>query len=223
MLHPRLLGPTLLVSLLGLLSTAHADRSNSDFSKPALVSTTGGKTWSNLQELQKAADSGDPAAQEAYGEMLQTGDEGVPKNVLRALELFEKAAKAGNAAASFRLGKTYEDGQDVPRDAAKAMEYYKIAAAHGVAAAQYNLGAMYVSARDGIKRDYREGLAWLIVGTKHGAEGDGEKRVRDRLAATKRADLIPAAEKRAAEIEEELAAQRKRTESGQKNVSAHQP
>lgn len=174
-------------------------------SKPELVSRTGGgSTWSNVAELQKASDSGNAEAQAAMGEMLVTGDQ-VPKDVTKGVELLAKAAAAKQATAAFRLGKLYEDGDGVAPDASKALEYYLQAARAGVSEAQYNLGAMYVSARDGLKRDYKEGLAWLIVATKHGANGEGEAKVRERLKKTHREALIAEGEQRAQEIEKEIA------------------
>ena len=176
---------------------------------PVLMSTTQADTWGSLDELQQQADKGDPAALAAYGEMLLTGDQ-VTKDVQRGLSLLEKAAHAGRSNAAFRLGKVYEDGELVTRDPNKALSFYQKAALAGVAEAQYNLGAMHVSAR-GIPRDYKEGLAWLIVATKNGAVGEGERQVRDRLTATNRAQLVPRAEARAAEIEQQIADAKSRT------------
>ena len=174
--------------------------------KPQLVSRTGGgdgNTWSSPAELQKDAEAGKPAALTAFGELLLTGDQ-VAKDVPRGISMLERAAKAGQPNAAFRLGKVYDDGELAPRDAPKAIDYYRQAALAGVSEAQYNLGSLYVSAR-GVKRDYKEGLAWLIVATKHGAEAEGEKQVRDRLKSGSRAQIIPAAEARAVEIETQLA------------------
>ncbi len=172
-----------------------------DDSQPIVLSTAG-DSWSDLGELQKAAAAGKPPALAALGEMLLTGD-GITKDVPHGIEMLDKASAAGQGNATFRLGKVYEEGTLVPADPHKAMDYYHRAALAGVAEAQYNLGAMYVSAR-GVPRDYKEGLAWIIVATKHGADADGEKRVRDRLASTRRADIIPAAELRANELDVEV-------------------
>ena len=65
--------------------------------------------------------------------------------------------------------------------------------------------AMLVSAR-GVNRDYVEGLAWLIVATRHHVEGDGEQRVRARLAG--QPQTIAAAEKRADELAKEIVTRR---------------
>lgn len=173
--------------------------------KPQLMSRTGGgagNTWGSPAELQKDAETGKPAALAAFGEMLLTGDQ-VAKDVPRGLSMLERAAKAGQSSAAFRLGKVYDDGDPVPRDVPKAIEYYRQAALAGVSEAQYNLGTLYVNGR-GVKRDLKEGLAWLIVATKHGADGEGEKQMRERLKTGTRAQIIPVAEARAAEIETQL-------------------
>jgi len=175
--------------------------------KPQLMSRTGGgasNTWESPAALQKDAEAGKPAALAAFGEMLLSGDQ-VTKDVPRGISMLERAAKEGQASAAFRLGKVYDDGELTQRDAPKALDYYRQAALAGVSEAQYNLGTLYINARGGVKRDLKEGLAWLIVATKHGADGEGEKQIRDRLKNGSRAQIIPAAEARAAEIEAQLA------------------
>ncbi len=167
-----------------------------------IVLSTAGDSWADLGELQKDAKAGKPPALAALGEMMINAD-GVPKDVAGGMAMLERASSAGETNASFRLGKVYEEGKLVPADPQKAIEYYHKAALAGVAEAQYNLGAMYVSAR-GIPRDFKEGLAWIIVATKHGAAADGEQRVRDRLTNTHRGEIIPAAEVRANELEVEV-------------------
>lgn len=178
-----------------------------DDEKPQLMSRTGGgaeNTWGSPAELQKDADAGKPAALAAFGEMLLTGDQ-APKDVARGIAMLERAAQAGQANAAFRLGKVYDDGELAARDAVKAIDYYRQAALASVSEAQYNLGSLYVSAR-GVKRDYKEGLAWLIVARKHGVDAEGEKQVRERLQGGNRAHLVAEAEARAEEIERQLAA-----------------
>jgi len=85
----------------------------------------------------------------------------------------------------------------------RALAYFKAAAAGGVAEAFHNIGAAYASAR-GVKRDYAEGLAWLIGAKKRGAESPAESALRGQIQKLKKPELIPAAEKRAVEIEREL-------------------
>ncbi len=185
---------TTLVYLLTVASVgAQAD------SRPELMSTTGGKggnSWSSVEDMQKAADAGNPEAGYQLGEMYLNGVQ-VPVDAGKAVALLERAADAGHANAAFRLGKLNADGEVIPKNLPQAFVRYQAAANAGVAEAQFNLGAMYSSGR-GVKRDFVEGLAWLIVATKNGADPAGEQQLRDYLK--KRPALIADAEKRAAAI-----------------------
>lgn len=170
--------------------------------KPVLLSTTGGgPKWTNLEELQRFAATGDPQACFQLAELLLEGVD-LPKNEKSARALFMQAADGGIADGWFRLGKIYHDGLGEPRDYQRALEYFALAARAGVAEAQHNLGAMFASAR-GVRRNFVEGLAWLIVSAKSGVGSDAEEQVRARLANKPRD--IRAAEARAEEILADLA------------------
>jgi len=209
----RLVFPLCLAAL--TISSASAFAAKDD-SRPELISTTAGKggenNWSSVEEMQKAADAGNPVANYSLGEMYLAGN-GVERDVPKALSFLEKAADAGNANAAFRLGKLNADGEVVPKNLPEAVRRYQAAANAGVAEAQFNLGAMYSSGR-GVKRDFVEGLAWLIVATKNGADPAGEKQLREHLTKGKRASVIAAAEQRAAALAKEIAAG-KTTSSGE--------
>jgi len=138
-----------------------------------------------------------------YGELQLAGDQ-VGKNVASALEYLRRAAGTGEAAAVFRLGRLYDDGGVLPQNRARAQAYYKAAAAGGIPEAFFNLGASYASGR-GVKRDYAEGLAWLILARKQGVRSDGENQLRARIESLKRPHWIAAAERRAPEIAKDLA------------------
>jgi TPR repeat protein len=170
-------------------------------SAPKLLSTSGGKGggWANLAELKKAAEAHNPKACALYGDALLRGEDGAKQDVAQAILFLREAAEAGEANASFRLGKIYDDGEYTTKDYAKALEYYTTAAKAGVSEAQYNLGVMFASGH-GVKRDTVEGLAWLIVATKNGAPADGENQIRERLTKSNRQKQIVSAEQRAAEI-----------------------
>lgn len=200
-MHPT---PRLLLSLLCLgfvpLLAAKKAAEPAD-APPQLISTHGGgPKWKNVPELIVFAAKGDPQACLELGDRTLEGD-GVPRDVAKAATLYEQAAKAGAADGWFRLGKIYHDGLlDVP-DYGKALDYFTTAAKAGVVEAQHNIGAMLVSAR-GVKRDYIEGLAWLIVAKQAGAASDAETQVRARVS--RRPADITTAEARAAEIVADL-------------------
>lgn len=169
---------------------------------PKLISTTGGddRRWPGLDALRQAADAGEPEACFELGQMQLTGADQVEKNITRGLLHLETAAARGHAGAAFRLGKIYADGEITPQNPEASLNYYRLAAAAGVSEARHNLGAAYATGR-GVKRDYTEGLAWLILAAKTNPEAvAGEQRLREFLAKGKRPDLIAAAEKRAAEL-----------------------
>jgi TPR repeat protein len=196
--------PRLLLSLLCLISVpafAAQKKAEPADAPPQLISTKGGgPKWKNVTELQQFADKGDPQACFELAERCLEGD-GVPRDVATAAALYEQAGKGGVVNGWFRLGKIHHDGLAGAPDYGWALEYFTTAAKGGVVEAQHNIGAMLVSAR-GVKRDYVEGLAWLILAKQSGAPTDAEAQVRVRLA--KRPAEIAAAEARAAELAGDL-------------------
>ena len=178
-----------------------APKADSDYVPPQLVSRTGGgPRWTSFADVKRDAEKGVPAACYELAACYESGRD-VPKDIVKAIALYQQAAIGGEANGWFRLGKIFSDGLGVEPDRPKALEYYRQGALAGVVEAQYNVGAMLVSAR-GVKRDWVEGLAWLIVATKHGAPPEGEQKVRAQLA--KRPDDIAAVELRAEEISNQL-------------------
>ena len=170
---------------------------------PVLMSRTGGGgMWENLKELEQAAAKGNPKAEAQLGEMLLRG-EGITKNEDRAVELLEKAARAGHAGAVFRIGMLLAHGQSgVAKDPERALGYFRAAAAGGEKEAFFNIGAAYASAR-GVKRDYGEALGWLIVARQRGADAHGENSLRAQIKS--QPAWIAKGERRAKEIEQEFA------------------
>jgi hypothetical protein len=174
-----------------------AAKADSDYVPPQLVSRTGGgPRWTTIADVKRDAEKGVPAACFELATCYESGRD-VPKDIVKAIALYHQAAAGGEANGWFRLGKIYADGLGVEPDRPKALGYYRQGAHAGVVEAQYNVGAMLVSGR-GVRRDWVEGLAWLIVATKHGAPPEGEQQVRAQLA--KRPADITAAELRAEEI-----------------------
>ena len=168
---------------------------------PQLISTKGGgPKWTTVEQLKQFAVKGDAQACFELADRSLEGD-GVPQDVTKAAALFEQAAKGGVANGWFRLGKIYHDGLGGEPAYGRALDHFTTAARAGVVEAQHNIGAMLVSAR-GVKRDYVEGLAWLIIAKQSGAASDAEAQVRSRLA--KRPADITAAETRAVEIAKDL-------------------
>ncbi|MBL9187993.1 MAG: sel1 repeat family protein [Opitutaceae bacterium] len=171
-------------------------------SAPVLMSrTAGGSTWADLKEMEQAVKAGNPKAEAAFGEMLLRG-EGIPKDEARGVALIEKAARAGNSAAAFRIGMLLSDGESgVTQNQPRSIEYFRAAAAGGEAEAFFNIGAAYASGK-GVKRSYAEALAWLILARERGAGGDTEARLRAQIKS--RPAWIATGESRAKAIVAEL-------------------
>ena len=89
--------------------------------------------------LEKESDK----AATALGICYENGQGGLPVDMNRAFELYEKAAEKGNFIAQYRLGLCYEKGRPVPVDAKKAVEYYIKSADAGNKMAQMRLGECY--------------------------------------------------------------------------------
>lgn len=187
---------------IGLIDTRAQPAGAAD-APPVLMSTEtveAKPAWSTLEELIAAAEGGDALAAFQYGQLLEFGDQ-VEADPAKARRFYEVAAQGGNANAAFALGKAYADGTlGLKRDPARALEFYRRAAAD-VPEAVFNLGAAYVSGR-GVRRDYVEGLAWLLVAQERGAGGDAVDQVKKRLA--KYPDRVAAAQKRAEVLRREL-------------------
>lgn len=205
--HVKRSGTAILVLALASASPVMAARASkktqeAQDSAPVLMSRTGGgDSWADMKELQEAAKKGNPKAETQLGEMLLRG-EGIDKDEARAVALLEKAARAGQSPAAFRIGMLLANGEGgVAKDPQRALAYFRAAAAGGEAEAFFNIGAAYASAR-GVKRDYAEALAWLSLATKHGANPQTEQALRAQIKNQK--SWIATGERRAKEIEKEL-------------------
>lgn len=88
--------------------------------------------------LKKAADSGVPEAEFAYGVALLEG-----KIILArprsGRAYLKKAALAGNGEAAYRMGKIYEEGDGVKADCVQSFAYYVLSSKAGYAPAKYLL------------------------------------------------------------------------------------
>jgi|GEM_PF-1229637 len=97
-----------------------------------------------LDDIIAAANRGDPAAQNALGVKYADGEDGLPRDDIKAVEWYQNSAQQGFAKAETNLGDMYLYGRGgLPRDAVKAVSWYLKAADQGFPDAQYRLGYMY--------------------------------------------------------------------------------
>jgi hypothetical protein len=99
-----------------------------------------------IEELKKAAESGDPEAQSQWGLFLATGDS-VPQDIEEGLVWLRKAAEQGELTAMFNLGVILENGLDCKPDPDEAALWYWQAAELGDTQARMKLGTMLLRGR----------------------------------------------------------------------------
>ena len=88
---------------------------------------TNRRTWQSFDEMRKAAQEGDPAAQCYLGVCYQTG-QGVQQDYQEAVKWYRKAAEQNDAAAQCYLGFCYQTGQGVVQEFGEAAKWYREAA-----------------------------------------------------------------------------------------------
>jgi len=93
---------------------------------------------------------------------------GVKQSNKKAIELYEMAAKRGDAGAQFGLGLFYKQGSHgLTQSSERAIEYYTLAAEQGDAETQYNLGLMYLNG-DGIGQSDKKAIELFEMSAKRG-------------------------------------------------------
>jgi TPR repeat protein len=113
---------------------------------------------------QKAADTGDPQAEDELGTLYRLG-KGVEPDLARvallarAREWYRKAGEQGYAPAQNNLGMMYRLGAGGPPDYERAFGWLHRAADNGVATASFNIGAMYALGL-GSAKDPVEAYVW---------------------------------------------------------------
>ena len=95
-----------------------------------------------LAMVRKRVDAGDPVAIYFLGDQYEYGDYGLEQDMMKAVELYERAAELGLKEAHFSLGLLYDIGTDVEKDMAKAFRHYEAAAMCGEVRSRFNLGCM---------------------------------------------------------------------------------
>ncbi len=81
---------------------------------------------------------------------------GMPKNIHKAYELFERAASLGHDTAAFYLGGMYENGIGVTANMDESIRHYTVAAEANMATAQLKLGILLRN------DDVLNSMKWMI-------------------------------------------------------------
>ena len=93
-----------------------------------------------IKRLKKRMELGDANAFCMMGSYYSGGHHGLPQDSAKAVELWQKAGKLGNAMAYNNIGSAYYNGDGVESDEEKAKHYLELAAMEGCVLARHNLG-----------------------------------------------------------------------------------
>jgi len=94
-----------------------------------------------VERYKKRLEAGDAHAMYSLGYYYREGEEGLPQDDAKALELWHRAAELGCAEAYNGIGSVYNYGRGVEIDIKKASHYWELAAIRGNVLARHNLGA----------------------------------------------------------------------------------
>ena len=118
-----------------------------------------------LKIIKKLSALSYPEADFYYADCYSRGALGLQPDIKEAFFLYQKAAKANNAQAAYRVAVCcelgQEDGGGTKRDAVKAMQWYRRAAMLGDVAAKYKMGVILLKGLLGQPRNPQEGITWL--------------------------------------------------------------
>jgi serine/threonine-protein kinase len=98
----------------------------------------------SLNDILAAANRGDAAAENALGVKYANGEDGLPRDDVKAVEWYLKSANQGFAKGETNLGDMYLFGRGgLNKDATQALSWYLKAADQDWPDAQFRLGVMY--------------------------------------------------------------------------------
>jgi hypothetical protein len=100
--------------------------------------------------------------------MLHATGQSVPRDLVKAVAWFQRAAAAGSAEAQNNMATKYALGDGVTQNTAEALRLYRIAAAKGDLTAQYNLGVVYTEGKF-VPKDGAEAARWFRQAAERGS------------------------------------------------------
>lgn len=113
---------------------------------------------------EKAANSGDPGAQQQIGYFYQAGI-GVERDPIRAVQWFQRAVAGGLISAKVNLGAAYVWGLGVRKDPLFGARLFREAAQKGNGTGACYLGLMYYLGQD-IQKDKSQAVHWFEIGAR---------------------------------------------------------
>ncbi len=120
--------------------------------------------------LRARAETGDPSAQSALGDLYRRYDRfgtDVDQRLAEALRWYGMSAARGHPGGQYGLGVMHDQGFGVEKNAAEGARWYRMAAKQGHALAQRNLGRLYESG-GGVAEDSETAAYWYARAARRG-------------------------------------------------------
>ncbi len=149
---------TIIGTLIFLLLSSFSSLSQGNDLERGIYELNRGEFHAAIEQFRPLVAEGYAPAQYQMGVVYQHGY-GVPKDGIKALALFELAAKQNYSDAQFELALIYSEGKLVKQNLKKAYELTHKAAKKGLASAQYNLAVMFANGT-GIEQDNFKASRW---------------------------------------------------------------
>lgn len=121
----------------------------------------------SLAKMLNEVDLGDPAVQEALGDMHYLGC-GVKRDVAKAFGWYKMAAENTRPGAQTWIGQAYWCGLHVPCDQAEAVKWFRKASENGSADAPRLLGTAYAEGRGGLPVDKKLAFQCFLKSAERG-------------------------------------------------------
>ena len=123
---------------------------------------TNRRTWQSFDEMRKAAEQGDAAAQCYFGICYQTG-QGVAQDYVEAVRWFRRPPTRTTRRRSVIWVSVTSPGWGCPQEYGQAAKWFREAAEQGDPAAQFNLGVLYETGQ-GVPQNYADAVKWYHLG-----------------------------------------------------------
>jgi len=149
---------TKIVSVIFLLLSSFSALSQGNDLERGIYELNRGEFHAAIEQFRPLVAEGYAPAQYQMGVVHQKGY-GVPKDGMKALSLFELAAKQNYSDAQFELALIYSEGKLVKQDMKKAYALTHKAAKKGLASAQFNLAVMLANGT-GVDQDDFKSSRW---------------------------------------------------------------
>lgn len=112
-----------------------------------------------LKELERKAALGEAQSAKKLGELYETGEEGVPKDEVKAFEWFSRAADLGDLFGLEKMAWDLVNGAGTPANPKEGFRRFKEATDRGSGYAMYNLGWLYEQGK-GLPQDDALAAVW---------------------------------------------------------------